>query len=143
MKIKKLSANAVMPKRATNGSAGCDLSACLTEPVTIAMGETAKIGTGIAIALPNSGCAAFIYARSGLGVKNGIVPANCVGVIDSDYRGELIVGLKNFGTEPFTIKHGERIAQMVIAPVYTPMFEESESLDETPRGENGFGSSGR
>jgi len=129
------------PERKTPGSVGYDLAACLDEETTIAPGETVKVGSGLAIAL-EPGYAAFIYARSGLGINNGIIPANCVGVIDSDYRGEVLVGLKNTSNKPFTVKNGDRIAQMVIARCELPEIELRDDLDVTARGDGGFGSTG-
>lgn len=143
LKVKKLRENAKLPSRATSGSAGMDLYACIDSPITLRHGELKIIPTGIAIALPDASCAAFIYARSGLGVKHGICLSNGVGVIDSDYRGEICVGLCNVSKEDYTIKPFERIAQMVIAPVYTPRLTECDSLDETKRGTAGFGSTGK
>ncbi len=143
LKIKKLKENATLPTRATEGSAGADLYACIDESVTINPGDLKLVPTGIAIALPDSSYAAFLYARSGLGVKHGICLSNGVGVIDSDYRGEIKVGLCNVGGEPYTIQPNERIAQMVISPVVIPAFEPVENLDETDRGEGGFGSTGK
>lgn len=142
LKIKKLCENAVIPKAATGGSAGMDLYACLDADVTIKAGERALIPTGIAIALPDNSYVAYIYARSGLAVKSGITLANCVGVIDSDYRGELKVGLVNISDKPFTVSNGERIAQLVIAPVIVPEILEVDELDETERAAGGFGSTG-
>ncbi|MDR2570737.1 MAG: dUTP diphosphatase [Oscillospiraceae bacterium] len=144
--MKKLSViriheSANLPERKTEGSIGYDISACLDDEVTIIPGETKKIGSGFAIAL-EPGFAAFIYARSGLGINYGIVPGNCVGVIDSDYRGEIIVGLKNTSDEQFTVKNGDRIAQMVIAKCETPQIVLCEDLDITKRGTGGFGSTG-
>lgn len=141
--VKKLRDGAVIPKRATEGSAGHDLYAVLDEPITVRPGGLIRIPTGIAIALPSNEYAAFIYARSGLAVRFGIAPSNCVGVIDSDYRGEIIVGLTNHSCEPYTIQNGERIAQMIIAPVVLPEIVECDTLDETARGAGGFGSTGR
>lgn len=141
--VKKLHENAVVPKRATPGSAGMDLCACIDAPVTIAPGSLAMIPTGIAIALPQAGCAAFLFARSGLGVKHGITLSNGVGVVDSDYRGEIKVGLCNVGSEPYTIEPGERIAQMVVMPVMLWATQEADSLPETQRGTGGFGSTGK
>jgi len=132
---------AVLPERQTSGSVGYDISACLDEDIILAPGETQKIGSGIAIAL-DPGYAAFIYARSGLGINFGVVPANCVGVIDSDYRGEVIVGLKNTSKEPFEVKHGDRIAQMVVGKCETPEIILCDNLDKTVRGDGGFGSTG-
>lgn len=143
LKIKKLRENAVVPKRATDGSAGMDLYACIDEPITVRPHECVKLPTGIAIALPSAELGAFIFARSGLAVKHGLAPANCVGVVDSDYRGEVIVGLVNQFSEPYTIEPGERVAQMVIMPVSLPEIELCDDLDETERGAGGFGSSGK
>ena len=143
VKVKKLRENAVMPKRATEFSAGADLYACIDEPVTINPAELAKIPTGIAIDIPQSDLAAFIFARSGLGVKHGITLSNSVGVVDSDYRGEICVGLCNVSDKPYTIQPNERIAQMVIMPVALADFIQADELNETKRGEGGFGSSGK
>ena len=143
LKIKKLRKNAKLPTRSTAGSAGADLYACIDEAVTIAPGGLKLIPTGIAIALPDSSCAAFLYARSGLGVKHGICLANGVGVVDSDYRGEICVGLCNVSDTPYTIEPFERVAQMVIAPVIIPEIFECDSLDDTERGAGGFGSTGK
>ena len=143
LKIKKLRLNAKIPSCATSGSAGMDLHACIDEPVKIAPGDLKIIPTGLAIELPDNKCAAFLYARSGLGVKHGICLSNGVGVIDSDYRGEVCVGLCNVSAEEYTIEPGERVAQMVIAPVLVPETEEVSQLGETGRGEGGFGSTGR
>ena len=142
LKIKKLKSNAKIPMRATDGSAGMDLYACIDEPVTLVPGELAVVPTGIAIELPDNGCAAFLYARSGLGVKHGICLSNGVGVIDSDYRGEICAGLCNVSNEPYTINPDERICQMVIAPVLLPQITEVSELGDTERGEGGFGSTG-
>lgn len=141
--VKRLREGAVLPKRATEGSAGHDLYALLEEPVIVRPGGLVKIPTGLAISLPSPDYAAFVYARSGLAIKFGVAPSNCVGVIDSDYRGELIVGLTNHSAQPYTIQNGERIAQLIIAPVVLPEIEECDTLDETARGEGGFGSTGR
>lgn len=143
LKIKKLRKNAKIPYRATPGSAGMDLYACLDEAVTIEPGERAMIPTGIAIALESPAYCAFLYVRSGLAVKYGIAPANCVGVIDSDYRGEVCAVLQNYSREPFTVLNGERIAQLVIAPVELPEIEVVDELDDTARGTGGFGSTGQ
>ena len=143
LKIKKLRPNAKIPSRATNGSAGMDLNACIDEPLKIAPGELKLVPTGLAIELPDNSCAAFLYARSGLGVKHGICLSNGVGVIDSDYRGEVCVGLCNVSSEPYTIEPGERVAQMVIAPVLAPEIEEAAELGGTERGAGGFGSTGK
>ncbi|MFA9380110.1 MAG: dUTP diphosphatase [Acetanaerobacterium sp.] len=141
--VKKLHQDAVIPRRATEGSAGHDLYALLTEPVTVRPSELVRIPTGLAIALPGPDYGAFVYARSGLAIKFGIAPSNCVGVIDSDYRGELVVGLTNHSCEPYTIQNGERIAQLIIAPVILPEIEECDTLGDTARGAGGFGSTGR
>ena len=143
VKIKKLRENAVVPKRATEFSAGADLYACIDEPVTIAPSGLAKIPTGIAIELPRGDFAAFLFARSGLGVKHGITLSNSVGVVDSDYRGEICVGLSNVSDKPYTIQPNERIAQMVVMPVVLADFIQADELSDTQRGEGGFGSSGR
>ena len=143
LRIKKLRSNAVVPKRATAGSAGMDLYACIDNAVTVMPHECVKIPTGIAIALPSADFGAFIFARSGLSINHGLAPANCVGVVDSDYRGEVIVGLVNQFNEPYTVEPGERVAQMVIMPVSLMDVEECENLDETERGSGGFGSTGK
>lgn len=143
LKIKKLRENATLPTRGTPGSAGADLYACIDESVTINPGDLKIIPTGIAIALPDSAAVAYLYARSGLGVKHGICLSNGVGVIDSDYRGEVCVGLCNVSDKPYTVEPNERIAQMVISPVIIPEFEQVEELDETSRGGGGFGSTGK
>ena len=143
LKIKKLREGAHIPKRATNGSAGMDLYACIEQPITLEPGQLAIVPTGIAIELPDSSCAALLYARSGLGVKHGICLSNGVGVIDSDYRGEVCAGLCNVSDKPYTIEPEERICQMVIAPVLTPEIVEATELSDTARGAGGFGSTGR
>lgn len=141
IKIKKLNENAIIPTRATNGSAGLDLYACLDNSETILPGETKLIKTGVAISIEKD-CVAYVYARSGLAVKKGITLANCVGVIDSDYRGEICVALHNISKEAYEIKTQERIAQLVIQRVEYPNIVITETLDETKRGEGGFGSTG-
>ena len=143
VKIKKLRENAVVPKRATEGSAGADLYACCDDPVEIKPGSLVMIPTGIAIELPEKDLAAFLFARSGLGVKHGICLANGVGVIDSDYRGEIYVGLCNVSDKDYTVSPGERIAQMVIMPVVCAEFVQVQQLGETERGSGGFGSTGK
>ena len=140
--VKKLSSKAILPTYGSLEAAGADLYACLDEPVSIAPGETAWIPTGIALEVPK-GCAGLIYARSSLGVKRGLAPANKVGVIDSDYRGEIRVVLLNHGQDTQKIEHGERVAQLVITPVLTPAYVEVEELDATDRGTGGFGSTGK
>ena len=140
--VKKLRANATLPTYGTAWAAGADLYACLDEAVTIEPGMTKLIPTGLAMEIP-VGYAGLIYARSGLSVKSGLAPANKVGVIDADYRGEFMVALHNHGKETRTVAHGERIAQLVITPVFTPGFREVEELSDTTRGEGGFGSTGK
>ena len=140
--VKKLRANAVLPTYGTASAAGADLYACLENPVTIAPGETVLIPTGLAMEIP-VGYAGLIYARSGLSVKRGLAPANKVGVIDADYRGEFMVALLNHGKQMQTVDHGERIAQLVITPVFTPGFLEVDELSDTARGTGGFGSTGK
>ena len=142
LKIRKVSENAVIPKRATGGSAGLDLCACMDKPITLNGGETALIPTGLAIELPSAEYGAFVFARSGLAIKHGIGLLNSVGVIDSDYRGEIKVGVINQIKEPYTIEPGERVAQMVVMPVSMMPVEEVETLGETDRGAGGFGSTG-
>lgn len=142
VRIKKLRENAIVPTYGTEFAAGADLYAAVEEAVEIAPGETKMIPTGLAFEIP-AGFAGFVYARSGLASKRGLAPANKVGVIDSDYRGEVMTALHNHGKESQTIEPGERIAQMVIAPYITANFILSDSLDDTERGEGGFGSTGR
>ena len=142
IRVKKLNEKAILPTYGSLEAAGADLYACLDAPVTIMPGETAWIGTGIALEVPKN-CAGLIYARSSLGVKRGLAPANKVGVVDSDYRGEIRVVLLNHGKEPQTVEHAERIAQFVITPVLTPAYEEVEDLTDTDRGQGGFGSTGK
>ena len=142
IKVKRLRDGAILPTYGTPFSAGADLYACLEEPVTILPGETRKIPTGIAMELP-AGTAGLIYARSSLGTKKGLAPANKVGVVDSDYRGEFLIFLHNHGSVPQTVAHGDRVAQLVVTPVFTPGFVESETLSDTLRGDGGFGSTGR
>ena len=142
IKVKKLSPNAILPTYGSAEAAGADLYACLDAPVTVAPGETAWIPTGLALEVPK-GCAGLVYARSSLGVKRGLAPANKVGVIDSDYRGQIHVVLLNHGKTEQTIRHGERIAQFLITPVLTPAYVEAEELTDTVRGAGGFGSTGK
>lgn len=141
--IKKLRPDAKIPVRATDGSAGLDLCACVERSVVVPGGGHALIPTGIAVALPDSASAAFVFARSGLAIKHGIGLLNGVGVVDSDYRGEICVGLVNLFESEYTIEPGERIAQLVILPVALPAVREVDSLDETERGAGGFGSTGK
>ncbi|MCC8181805.1 MAG: dUTP diphosphatase [Clostridiales bacterium] len=131
------------PYYASAGAAAMDLHACLEGPVTIPQGGRALIPTGIAIALPSPDYVALIFARSGLAVRHGIIPGNCVGVIDSDYRGEIKVGLYNSGAADFTVQPGDRIAQMAVVPVVQAELVQTDTLDETERGGGGFGSTGR
>ena len=140
--VKKVRPNAVLPTYGSVEAAGADLYACLEEPVTIAAGETKFIPTGLAMEVPK-GCAGLVYARSSLGAKRGLAPANKVGVIDSDYRGEISVVLHNHGSMEQTVNPGERIAQLVITPVLTPAYKEVEELTDTNRGSGGFGSTGK
>ncbi len=140
--VKKLRLGAVLPTYGTEYSAGADLYACLEAPVTIEPGKTVMIPTGLAMELP-VGYAGLVYARSGLSVKRGLAPANKVGVIDADYRGEFMVALHNHGELAQTVENGERIAQLVITPVFTPGFTEVEELSDTARGTGGFGSTGK
>ncbi len=147
LKIKALSpkiGNEIpLPYYATPGAAAMDLHACMDEAVVIPAGERKVIPTGLAIALPSPEYVALIFARSGLGIKHGIAPANCVGVIDSDYRGEIMVGLQNSGKDDFTVQPGDRIAQMMITPVVQAQIRMTDDLDETQRGAGGFGSTGK
>ena len=131
------------PRFATPGSAAMDLCACLDGDVTLKAGARQVLPTGIAIALPSADYAALVFARSGLGIKKGVCLSNGVGVIDSDYRGEIGVGLVNLGSEPYTVQPGDRIAQLMVVPVVQPTVTVAEDLDETDRGAGGFGSTGR
>ena len=142
MNIKKLNENARIPTYGSEFAAGADLYACLDADVTIAPAETLLIHTGLAMQIPE-GLVGLIYARSGLASKKGLAPANKVGVIDSDYRGEIMVALHNHGTIPQTISNGERIAQIVFAPYYAAEFSVVDELDDTTRGSGGFGSTGK
>ena len=139
--LKKLKATAHMPTHGSDYAAGYDLYACLEAPITIRPHETAKIGTGISAAIPE-GWFGAVFARSGLAAKQGLRPANCVGVCDSDYRGEYIVALHNDGETEQTVNDGDRIAQLVIMPFMQAEFEFADELPETERGEGGFGSTG-
>ena len=141
VKIQMISEKASVPHRATDGSAGYDVYACLEQPVQIGPGNTEKIPLGFKTSFPY-GYVALIFARSGLSIKNGLAPANKVGVIDADYRGEWIVALYNQSTEVKTIEPGDRIAQVVFVPYYAANFIEVEELDNTERGEGGFNSTG-
>lgn len=139
--FKKLDQKAQMPQYGTEFAAGADLYACMDEPVTIASGGTEFVHTGLAVEIP-AGLVGLVYARSGLACKKGIAPANKVGVIDSDYRGEIMVALHNHSSEDITIESGERVAQIVIAPYVFARYEEVQELGETIRGDGGFGSTG-
>ena len=139
--LKKLRENARIPSRGSSAAAGYDLYACLERPVVIEPHETVKIGTGITAALPD-GYFAACFARSGLASKQGLRPANCVGVVDSDYRGEYIVALYNDSDEPRTVRDGDRIAQLVVMPYLAVSFTETDELPATERGAGGFGSTG-
>lgn len=140
--VKKLNENAKLPAYGSTYAAGADLYACEETPVEIPAGQTRFIHTGIAIELP-LGTVGLVYARSGLASKQDLAPANKVGVIDCDYRGEVMVALHNHGSETRTVETGERIAQLVIAPYYVAQFEEAQELSDTVRGSGGFGSTGR
>ncbi len=140
--IKLLREGATAPTYGSDEAAGADLYACLESPVTIEAGETKMIPTGVAMAIPQ-GLVGLVYARSGLATKRGLAPANKVGVIDSDYRGEIFVALHNHGGTAQTVEHGERVAQLVLTPYVTAQFQAVESLDDTARGAGGFGSTGK
>ena len=142
MNIKKLKPNATIPTYGSEYAAGADLYACIDEAITIMPGETAFIGTGLAMEIP-MGYAGFVYARSGLSCKKGLAPANKVGVIDADYRGEIGVVVYNLSREAYTIQEGERIAQLVISPVIQADWQQVANLDKTDRGYGGFGSTGK
>ena len=131
-----------MPTFGSREAAGADLYACLEEPVTIEPGKTVFLPTGLSMALPK-GYVGLVYARSGLACKQGLAPANKLGVIDSDYRGEFMIALHNHSTEDRVIEHGDRIAQLVVTPVIQPDYYEADTLDETSRGTGGFGSTGK
>ena len=139
--VKRLDPRAKLPAYGSADAAGADLYALTDGPVEVAPGETALIRTGLALAIPK-GYVGLVYARSGLATKQGLAPANKVGVIDADYRGELMVSLHNHSGEVRTVEHGDRIAQLVIAPYLTARFQEAEELDDTARGSGGFGSTG-
>ncbi len=147
LKIKALSpkigTEIPLPKFATAGAACMDLCACIDAPVTLKAGARALIPTGIAIALPSADYVALVFARSGLGIKQGVCLSNGVGVIDSDYRGEIGVGLVNLGQSDYTVQPGDRIAQLMVTPVVQPTVVQVSELDDTDRGAGGFGSTGR
>lgn len=141
--VKILRENAIIPKRATKGSAGYDLHACITEEILLLPRETIKIPTGLAIAIKEPFCVGLIYPRSGMSTKYNVSLPNAVGVIDSDYRGEILVGLTNYADKVFRIEPNQRIAQIIFTPVFLPEWKISDELDETERGEGGYGSSGK
>ena len=142
MRVKKLRQNATIPTYGSADAAGADLYACLEEAVTIAPGQTVFIPTGLAMEVPK-GHAGLICARSSMGTKRGLAPANKVGVVDSDYRGEVMVALHNHGGAEQTVENGERIAQLLVTPVLAPAFEAVDDLTDTKRGSGGFGSTGK
>lgn len=142
IRVKILRPGATLPAYGTAGAAGADLTACLEAPITIEPGQTAFIPTGIALEVP-TGCAGLVYARSGMACKQGLAPANKVGVIDSDYRGEIMVALHNHSGSARSIEPGQRIAQLLITPVLTPAYEEADTLSDTARDAGGFGSTGK
>ena len=142
IRVKKLRENAILPTYGSLEAAGADLYACLEEDLLIEPGKSCFVPTGLAMEIPKN-CAGLIYARSGLACKRGLAPANKVGVVDSDYRGEFMVVLHNHGEQAQTVSHGERIAQLVITPILTPAYTEVAELDETQRAAGGFGSTGK
>ncbi len=142
MKIKRVRENALLPVRASSGAAAFDLHVCLDEDIVILPGQYKNLPTGIAIELPAPEYVALIFSRSGHGAKHGVSLVNSVGVIDSDYRGEIQIGLINHGSEPLTVCNGDRVAQMMITTCFAPQLIESDSLSETERGAGGFGSTG-
>ncbi len=142
IKVKKLDPRAILPSRGSPFAAGADLHACMDAPVDVAPGETVFFHTGLTAEIPE-GYAGFVFARSGLASRSGLAPANKVGVVDSDYRGEYMVALHNHGPNPVTVEPGDRIAQLVVCPVAFTQFEEARELSETERGAGGFGSTGR
>ena len=142
IRVKKLRENAILPTYGSTGAAGADLYACLAQDIVIEPGMSAFVPTGLAMEIP-VGCAGLIYARSGLACKRGLAPANKVGVVDSDYRGEFMVVLHNHSNQAQTVCHGERIAQLVITPVLTPTYIEAEELTDTVRACGSFGSTGK
>lgn len=142
MKWKRLHKEAQAPERQTPGSAGYDLCACIQEPVVLEPGDSFAFPTGLAAEIP-AGCVGLMFTRSSMGVKHGITLPNSVGVIDSDYRGELVVPLQNYGKEPYAVQPGERVAQLVVLPVCLLPVVEAEELSATGRGVGGFGSTGK
>lgn len=143
LKVKRVREGAKLPARATKGSAGYDLYACIGEPLVIQPGQVQKVPTGVAIELADENCVALVFARSSMGVKYGVIPANAVGVIDSDYRGEVCVFLRNHSDAPYTVQPQDRVAQLVVMPVLLPEIEEASELSDTARGQGGFGSTGK
>lgn len=139
--VKRVSPYAILPRYATSGAAGMDLSACLEEPVELPPGARSLIPTGIAAAIP-TGHVGLLFARSGLAARHGLSLVNGVGVIDSDYRGEILVAMVNLGSEPCLVSHGERVAQLAVLPVVQPQILEVDVLDDTLRDTGGFGSTG-
>ena len=142
IRVKKVRENAILPTYGSSEAAGADLYACLEEDLVIEPGKSCFVPTGLAMEIPKN-CAGLIYARSGLACKRGLAPANKVGVVDSDYRGEFMVVLHNHGEQAQVVSHAERIAQLVITPVLTPDYTEVQELDETERAAGGFGSTGK
>ena len=142
IRVKILREGAILPTYGSVEAVGADLYACLEKELTIEPGQTAFVPTGIALEVPK-GCAGLIYARSGMACKRGLAPANKVGVVDSDYRGEILVALHNHGQQRQTIANGERVAQFLITPVLTPAYEAVEELSDTQRSGGGFGSTGK
>ena len=140
--VKLLRPGARIPTYGTEASAGADLYACMQDKVEVGPGQNVMIPTGIAMEIPK-GYAGLVFARSSMGAKRGLAPANKVGVIDSDYRGEIRVVLHNHSGEPQSVEPGERVAQLLIVPVFTPGFQEAEKLSDTSRGAGGFGSTGK
>lgn len=142
IRLKRLRPEAVMPDYGTPGSAGADLRVCLDAPVTLQPGETRLLPLGWAVEIPE-GYVGLVYARSGMASKRGLAPANKVGVVDSDFRGELMAAMHNHSAVPQTIEPGERVLQMVITPCVQAAFQESDELSDTARGEGGWGSTGK
>lgn len=141
--FKKIKENAVIPSAATKTSSGLDLHACISEPITINVGESVTVPCGIAVCPEREDVVMLIFIRSSLGRKHGVTLANSVGVIDSDYRGEILVPIINHGTAPFTLEPNERFAQLVVTPIIFPEICQADELPESERGESGFGSTGR
>ena len=141
VRFQKLDARAVCPHYGSTDAAGADLYAILDAPLTLGAGETILVHTGLAVEIP-TGFVGLVCARSGLATKRGLAPANKVGVIDADYRGEIMVALHNHGHVEQVVEHGERIAQLILMPYLTATYEETDSLSDTVRGSGGFGSTG-